>query len=300
MSGKKEGKDIRQRRVSVWLQSIPKFTKFAQNFEYTEWDQLVNYSATDLATMGLPGAAAVPLSKIINELKNSDFEEKDFEDAKETVVPAFAPEPVPASIPAPVAASEPAKAPVPTDAASPSPTKVTPTPKPAGIIRQPYKVFVENYDGKVTKGEPTIVTMDGEDGVKTGIFIGNCKGPDCIIKIEGKCKNITINNCTDVAVIFETCVTTVEVIGSRKLQIQATEAAGSYIVDKSDRTSLYLADRSLEDQVVVYTCQSTSTVVFQSTADGEDQLEHGIPNQILSTFKKAQEPTHKEVVPDAE
>jgi len=127
------------------------------------------------------------------------------------------------------------------------------------------------------------VVMDATDGVKTGIFIGNCKGPGLVVQIQGKCKNITISNSVDIAVVFDTCVTTVEVIGSKKVQVQATVSAGSYIVDKCDRTTLYLADESLKDKVVLYSCQSTATVVHQSK--GEDTVEHGIPAQILSTFK---------------
>lgn len=235
-------------------------------------------------------------------------------DKTEVIAPV--PTPSPKATPAPANQSEPVKAPEPVKEPEPakvaepvkqpepnntSPAKaVMPVVKPAAITKQTNKVFVENYDGKVINGEPVVVVMDGEEGVKTGVFVGNCKGPNLVIKIEGKCKNITINNCSDMAVVFDTCITTVEMIGSKKVQVQAAVAGGSYIVDKCDRTSLYLADSSLEDQVVVYTCQSTSTVVYQSTADGEDQVEHGIPNQILSTFVKDTAPTHKEVVPDAE
>jgi len=159
---------------------------------------------------------------------------------------------------------------------------------------------VEKYDGKVQK-QPVVVDIgEGEDAVKTGIFVGSCKGPDLVIQIKGKVKNITVSNCENIAVVFETCVTTVELIGCKRIQCQAMTACGSYIIDKCDRTDLYVADGSLEDQVVVYTCQSTATVVHQSTANGEDQIEHAIPNQILSTFATNEAPTHKEVVPDAE
>jgi hypothetical protein len=97
--------------------------------------------------------------------------------------------------------------------------------------------------------------------------------------------------------VFETCVTTLECIGSKKIQCQALNACGSYVVDKCDRTDLFLADASLEDRVVLYTCQSTATTVHQPK--GDDQVEHAVPNQILSEFSAGKAPTHKEVVPDA-
>jgi len=168
------------------------------------------------------------------------------------------------------------------------------------IKRDGYKVFVEKYDSKTQKEPVVVENGDGEDAVKTGIFIGQCKGPDLVVQIKGKCKNITVSGCENIAVVFETCVTTCELISCKRLQVQATQACGSYVVDKCDRTDLYVADASLEDQVVVYTCQSTASVVHQSTANGEDQVEHAIPNQILSTFQANMPPTHKEVVPEAE
>jgi hypothetical protein len=184
-------------------------------------------------------------------------------------------------------------------AAKPAATAAAAKPATVGAIkRETNKVFVEKYDSKVQK-DPVVVDIgEGEEAVKTGIFIGDCKGPDLVIQIKGKCKNITVSNCEQVAVVFDTCVTTVELIGCKRIQCQAIVACGSYIIDKCDRTSLFVADGSLEDQVVVYTCQSTATVVHQTK--GEDQAEHAIPNQILSTFAANEPPTHKEVVPDAE
>jgi hypothetical protein len=163
--------------------------------------------------------------------------------------------------------------------------------------KEQYKVFIEKYDGRIQKTPIVVALGDGEDAVKTGVFVGNCKGPGLVIQITGKCKNITVSNCSDVAVVFDTCVTTLECIGSKKMQIQASVACGSYIVDKCDRTDLYLADASLADRVVLYTCQSTATVAHQSKG-ADDQVEHGIPNQILSTFQAEKPPVHKEVVPE--
>jgi len=178
--------------------------------------------------------------------------------------------------------------------------KAAAAPTVGAIKRETNKVFVEKYDGKVQK-DPVVVDIgEGEDAVKTGIFIGQCKGPDLVIQIKGKCKNITVSNCEQIAVVFDTCVTTVELIGCKRIQCQAITACGSYVIDKCDRTDLYAADGSLEDQVVVYTCQSTATVVHQTAPGGEDQVEHAIPNQILSTFAANEAPTHKEVVPDQE
>lgn len=164
---------------------------------------------------------------------------------------------------------------------------------------QTNKIFIEKYDSKTQK-EPVIVKVEGEDGAKTGIFIGNCKGPDLCIKIEGKVKNITVSNCHQCGIVFDNCITTVELIGSKRCQVQALEVAGSYVVDKCDRIQMYLADASIADKVVVYSAQSACTNCMYSTPDGEDMEEHAIPDQMISTFKKGEAPVHDVVIPDAE
>ena len=163
------------------------------------------------------------------------------------------------------------------------------------------KIFVEKYDDLK---EPLTIELSEADGLRTGIFVGNCKGTKDMaftLIIKGKCKNITLSNCENAAIVFDNCVTTTEIIGSKKIQCQAVEICGSYVVDKSDRVTLFLADGSLKEggKVVLYTCQSTGTNVVQSDATGEDQVEHGMPDQILSTFTKGTAPQHEIVLPEA-
>jgi len=138
------------------------------------------------------------------------------------------------------------------------------------------------------------------DDIKTGVFIGDCKGPGFAVIIEGRIKNLTVSNCTDVGVIVDNVVTTVEVINCKKTAVQAKEAAGSYIVDKSDRTTIYVPEASVKEKVVVVSCMSTSTNVMHPTPDGEDTVENAVPDQIQSTFKLGEKPVHEVVIPDAE
>jgi len=114
-------------------------------------------------------------------------------------------------------------------------------------------------------------------------------------------KNLTINNCQNIAVVFEDCVTTCEIINCKKLQIQAQNSCGTYVVDKCDRTQLFLASGSCkgDNKVVVMSCMSTATTVTHDKGE-DDQVEHGVPDQIKSVFNVDQAPVHEVVVPDAE
>lgn len=159
------------------------------------------------------------------------------------------------------------------------------------------KIYVEFFENA---GEPVTVEVECTNGQpKVGVFIDACKNSTIVLK--GKCKNITINNCQDAGIVFDSCVTTVELINCKKTQVQAVVDAGTFTIDKCDRTKIYLAEGSLDkNQVLVYTTQSMSTNVYQATADGEDMTEYGVPEQILSNFKTATPTTTEIIIPDAE
>jgi hypothetical protein len=56
--------------VQEWVKYLPRFTKFADQFEYTEWEQLFEFTTDDLEkSLKIPGPAAAPLHKIILKLK---------------------------------------------------------------------------------------------------------------------------------------------------------------------------------------------------------------------------------------
>jgi adenylyl cyclase-associated protein len=162
-----------------------------------------------------------------------------------------------------------------------------------------YKVFVEKYDGRLQK-EPVVVKIPEEHKPMHGVFIDGCKGPELAIIVEGKIKNITINNCQNIGVVFDNCITTVELINCKKVQVQAKDAAGSYILDKCDQCTLFLSDGSIKEKVVVMTCMSTATNVAYTTEDGEDMVEHSIPDQIESAFIMGAGAHHHVIIPDAE
>lgn len=132
-------------------------------------------------------------------------------------------------------------------------------------------------------------------------------------------KNLTISGCENIGVVVDDIVTTVEIINCKKVQVQAKNSAGSWIVDKCDRTTIYLPEGSVKDKVrvesasklsrvtqqtptqaVVVSCMSSATNVLHSTPGGEDMVENAIPEQIQSTFTLGAKPVHEVVIPDAE
>lgn len=167
---------------------------------------------------------------------------------------------------------------------------------PPSIKTQGDKVFIENY-GKDTDTEYTCELIDGKP--KVGVFIGKCNGG--VVRIKGKAKNITISGCVNAGIVFEDCVTTVEVINSKRCQIQGQNTAGTVMLDKCDRTKVYLPAASCTAplKALVYTTQCSSTTVFFDGV-GEDMEEYGAPEQILSTFELGKPVETIVVIPEAD
>lgn len=177
-------------------------------------------------------------------------------------------------------------------------------PKPAAakvgkVETQRDKIYVEHF-GKDQK-EPVVVTIPppaADEGPKVGVFVGQCK--DCVVKIEGKAKVITLSGCEGVGLVFDECVTVVEMINSKKCQVQSLTSCGTFTLDKCDRMKVYLASGSYTEGCLVYTTQCSASNIYYPTPDGEDLVEYGIAEQILSTFVTGKEPRTAIVIPDAE
>lgn len=158
------------------------------------------------------------------------------------------------------------------------------------------KIFIEHY-GKEQK-EPVVVKIPPQPTPKTGVFIGQCS--DCVIKIEGKAKNITVSGCNAAGIVFDECVTTLEAINSKRCQVQALKTCGTFTLDKCDRMKVYLPDASYAAGALVFTTQSSATNIYYPTDDGEDMVEYGVPEQILSHFSTGKDVKTEVIIPDAE
>eukprot|EP00808_Paulinella_micropora_P000434 g19706.t1 len=54
--------------VTAWIKTLGPFAKFADNFEFTDWEALKKFGVEDLKEIDIPPNAAVPLSKKISAL----------------------------------------------------------------------------------------------------------------------------------------------------------------------------------------------------------------------------------------
>jgi len=125
-----------------------------------------------------------------------------------------------------------------------------------------------------------IVISDTEP--KHVVYIYKCN--NSTIQIKGKVNAITLDECTKVAVVFETVVASFEVVNCKSVEIQVTGKVPSFALDKTSGAQIYLSKDALDTEIV--TSKSSEMNVLLPTSDpNQDLVEIAIPEQYKTTVK---------------
>jgi len=103
-----------------------------------------------------------------------------------------------------------------------------------------------------------------------------------VIKVNGKFNALTINNVQNVGIVFDTAIATVEVINSKKVQLQCVGQAPTIVVDKSNQITIYASEASKETTKII---TASSTAVNYVVPVGDDTKEYNLPEQVLHLLK---------------
>jgi adenylyl cyclase-associated protein len=124
------------------------------------------------------------------------------------------------------------------------------------------------------------LVIDGE--INQTIAVYRCNGS--MLKVNGKVKNIFINDCKEFAVVFDSCVSGVDVVNSKKIQMQVTKHLPTVSIDGTTNTKVFLSKDSLDTEIV--SSMSNEINLYVPTDDGEDVTEHPVPEQFTTTYDK--------------
>lgn len=92
--------------------------------------------------------------------------------------------------------------------------------------------YLDNY-GK------EMVQFTGED-VDTSYTFMITKCRDTTIIIQGKCKNIVMNECFNVKVVFDAVLATFEIINGKKISVTVNTQLPYLTIEKSESVNVYL------------------------------------------------------------
>jgi adenylyl cyclase-associated protein len=144
--------------------------------------------------------------------------------------------------------------------------------KPPRKELESQKWFIENFENTGSE----IVEVSTE--LSHSILISRCN--KAIVKVNGKCTAISVDNCNALSLIVDTLVSSVDVIKSPKFQLQIDGTLPTVMLDQVDGATLYLG-KSLATEVFTSKCTSINLVL----QGDEDDKECPLPEQIRSFMK---------------
>ena len=136
------------------------------------------------------------------------------------------------------------------------------------------KWLIENYT-KQDAQEPIVIDAE----MSHSIFIGNCQ--DITIQIKGKANALSISDTKSIGVVVDSLISGIDVIKSFKLGLQVLEVVPMINIDKSDEVSTYVSQKSIDEQIQIFS--SCSTALNINVPTNEDFEELAVPEQFKHT-----------------
>lgn len=178
------------------------------------------------------------------------------------------------------------------DGKTAAPAPVVPKPKPAKKVEKKkltglpifeyqdrgHKWVIENQTAESAKKESEngIITVEVSDP-KQQVYIYNCSG--VTVKVNGgKFKSLILDKCEKCNVIFESVISSTEVVNSKRIQFQCDGICPVFTIDKTVGCLMWLSKEGAAISSFVVSMSGELNVSFP---DGEDMKELPIPEQFV-------------------
>lgn len=155
------------------------------------------------------------------------------------------------------------------------------TPSPVFEYRERGSKWVIEYQTKetVASNENGVMSVDIQNP-KQHVYIYKCD--NVTFDIKGKANSIIVDNCTKCNIIFESVISSCEIVNCKKIQTQVKGVCASITVDKTDGFLTYLSKESIPVTTFV-TCKSSEMNVNYPN-DNDELIEIPIPEQFHHKF----------------
>ena len=140
------------------------------------------------------------------------------------------------------------------------------------------KWIVENFEN--TGNE--IIEIKAE--LNHSILISKCS--KCVIQVKGKANAISIDNCTNLSILIESLVSSIDVIKSPRFALQVDGVLPTIMLDQVDGGQIYLQHASMQSPPEVFTSKcSAINIVTPPKSDDDDSKETPVAEQLRTYFK---------------
>merc|ERR1712226_826672 len=110
------------------------------------------------------------------------------------------------------------------------------------------------------------------------VYIYKCEGTT--VKVDGKVNAITLDSCKKVAVVFDTVVSSCDVINCQSVQMQVTGKVATISVEKTDGCQMFINKESVGVEIV----SAKSSEMNVMVPVGDDFVEQPIPEQFKTVI----------------
>ena len=136
------------------------------------------------------------------------------------------------------------------------------------------KWIIENFDS-----EPMI---EIEASITHSILISRCS--KTTIRVLNKANAISLDNSSQVSLIVDSLVSSVDVIKSPRFALQVLGALPTLLLDQVDGATVYLGKESLHTEIFTSKCAAINVNVPEASDEG-DYKENPLPEQIKSVIR---------------
>lgn len=138
---------------------------------------------------------------------------------------------------------------------------------------QGRKWVIENF-----LDDHSILVSDTEPRQAVQIF--NCS--NCTIKICGKVNAIILDGCVKTGLLFDSVVSTCEVVNCKSVEVQCCEAVPCFAIDNTDGCRIHL-NENIADGIDINTAKSSELNICVLPVSHEDDVaEYPIPEQFVT------------------
>ncbi|ORX85220.1 hypothetical protein K493DRAFT_326761 [Basidiobolus meristosporus CBS 931.73] len=130
------------------------------------------------------------------------------------------------------------------------PAAPTATKKPAKFQLDGNKWIIENQ----INNQQLIID---QTETRQSVYIYGCEGST--IQVKGKVNAIIVDTCKKTGVVFESTVSTIDIVNSKSVQVQVLGVTPTIVIDKTDGAQLFLSKECLD--VDVFTAKSSEKPV---------------------------------------
>jgi len=111
---------------------------------------------------------------------------------------------------------------------------------------------------------------------KQQAYIYNCEG--ATVQITGKIKSIILDTCTRCNLVFDTAISTCEIVNCKSVQIQVKKTCPSFSIDKTDGCLVYLSKESIP--ITTFVTSKSSEMNVSWPDENDEMKEAPIPEQF--------------------